>query len=216
MSVHTWPNLVAMFFDQVKRHGDAPFLWAKRDGAFHPLTWRQAAEQVVALARGLKHLGLDVGDRVALISENRPEWLISDIAIMAAGGITVPAYTTNTEGDHLHVAVNSGAKGAIVSTRKLAANLLPAAHRADDMNFVITMEEPGISQHLSVEVHAWDDVLAGGAAGTFDVTAEAGRWRSVAGTPLWEGATPWRRSEAWVWLRVCRTFPQAGAPPWSC
>ena len=178
MSVHTWPNLVVMFFDQVKRHGDAPFLWAKRDGAFHPLTWRQAAEQVVALARGLKHLGLDVGDRVALISENRPEWLISDIAIMAAGGITVPAYTTNTEGDHLHVAVNSGAKGAIVSTRKLAANLLPAAHRADDMNFVITMEEPGISQHFSVEVHAWDDVLAVGAAGTFDVAAEAGRWRS--------------------------------------
>ena len=178
MSDNTWPNLVAMFFDQAKRHGDDPFLWAKRDGAFHPLTWRQTAEQVVALARGLKHLGLDVGDRVALVSENRPEWLISDIAIMAAGGVTVPAYTTNTEGDHLHVAVNSGAKGAIVSTRKLAANVLPAAHRADDMDFVITMDAPGISQHLSVNVHAWDDVLAGGAAGTFDVAAEAGRWRS--------------------------------------
>ncbi len=177
MSHDTWPNLVAMFFDQAERHGDAPFLWVKRDGAFRPLTWRRAAERVVALARGLKHLGLEIGDRVALVSENRPEWLIADIAIMAAGGVTVPAYTTNTEDDHLHVAVNSGAKGAIVSTRMLAANFLPAAHRADDMDFVITMEAPGISQHLSVDVHAWDDVLAGGAAGTFDIAADAGRWR---------------------------------------
>ena len=177
MSDHAWPNLVAMFFDQAERRGDAPFLWAKRDGAFHPLSWRQAAERVVALARGLRHLGLEVGDRVVVVSENRPEWLIADIAIMASGGVTVPAYTTNTEDDHLHVAGNSGAKGAIVSTRRLAAIFLPAAHRADDMEFVITMEAPDISQHLGVNLHAWDDVLAGGAAGTFDVAADAARWR---------------------------------------
>ncbi|MDP6785754.1 MAG: AMP-dependent synthetase/ligase [Rhodospirillales bacterium] len=177
MSANTWPNLVAMFFDRAERHGDAPFLWAKRDGIFHPVTWRQAAEQVIALARGLKNLGLEAGERVVLVSENRPEWLIADIAIMAAGGVTVPAYTTNTGDDHLHVAENSGAKGAIVSTSKLAKNFLPAAHRADDMDFVITMEAPDISQHLSVNLHLWGDVLADGAAGTFDVAADAGRWR---------------------------------------
>jgi long-chain acyl-CoA synthetase len=178
MSANTWPNLAAMFFDRAVRHGDAPFLWAKQEGTFHPVTWRQAAEQVVSLARGLKNLGLEVGDRVVLVSENRPEWLISDIAIMAVGGITVPAYTTNTQEDHLHVAENSGAKGAIVSTRKLAENFLPAAHRADDMEFVITMEAPGISQHLSVNLHTWDDVLAGGSVANFDVAAEVGRWQS--------------------------------------
>ena len=53
-----------------------------------------------------------------LVSENRPEWLIADFAIMAAGCITVPAYVTNTERDHLHVLDNSGASAVIVANRQ--------------------------------------------------------------------------------------------------
>ena len=83
MDYKTCPNLVAMFFDQAARLGDKPFLWAKRDGTWDPLTWNEAAAHVSALARGLKGLGIEPGDRVVLVSENRPEWLISDIAIMA-------------------------------------------------------------------------------------------------------------------------------------
>ena len=62
-----------------------------------------------------------------LVSENRPEWLISDLAIMAAGCVTVPTYTTNTERDHQHILDDSGARAVIVSTQKLAKTLLPAA-----------------------------------------------------------------------------------------
>ena len=65
-----------------------------------------------------------------LVSENRPEWLIADLGIMAAGCITVPTYTTNTERDHTHILGNSGAKAVIVSTQKLARNLMPAAIRS--------------------------------------------------------------------------------------
>jgi long-chain acyl-CoA synthetase len=55
-----------------------------------------------------------------LVSENRPEWLISDLAIMAAGCVTVPTYSTNTERDHQHILDDSGARAVIVSTAKLA------------------------------------------------------------------------------------------------
>ena len=65
-----------------------------------------------------------------LVSENRPEWLIADLAIMAAGCITVPTYTTNTERDHQHILDDSGARAVIVSTQKLAKTLLPAAIRS--------------------------------------------------------------------------------------
>ena len=55
-----------------------------------------------------------------LVTENRPEWLIADLAIMAAGCVTVPTYTTNTERDHQHILDESGARAVIVSTQKLA------------------------------------------------------------------------------------------------
>ncbi len=181
MDYKTCPNLVAMFFEQAARHGDKPFLWAKRDGNWEAFTWREAAARVSALARGLKGLGIEPGDRVVLVSENRPEWLISDVAIMATGAISVPAYVTNTVNDHLHIAENSGAKGAIVSTRRLSENFLPAAHRASQMKFVVAMEPPGISQEVSATVHAWEDVLAQsanqGADEDDDIAAAAGTWK---------------------------------------
>jgi long-chain acyl-CoA synthetase len=158
------PSLVAQFFAQAERLADQPFLWAKRDGAWHSISWRQAADQVRALARGLKRLGLEPGDRVALISENRPEWLIADHAIMAAGGVTVPAYTTNSVNDHLHVLTDSGAHMAIVSTAALAAKVLPAVVRAPSVEHVIAIEPVRHGQSDSFQLHQWGTVVAQGAA----------------------------------------------------
>ena len=123
-------SLVAMFFDRAGRGGEDPFLWRKADRAWHPLSWRQVANQVSALAHGLRELGLKEGDRVVLVSENRPEWCIADLGIMAAGCITVPTYTTNTERDHQHILDNSGAKAVIVSTAKLARTASRARSRS--------------------------------------------------------------------------------------
>ncbi len=75
-----------------------------------------------------------------LVSENRPEWLIADLAIMAAGCVTVPTYITNTERDHQHILDDSGARAVIVSTQKLARTLLPAAIRAIGCEHVIGIE----------------------------------------------------------------------------
>ena len=119
-------NLVSLFLARAADKGDRPFLWAKREGQWRPTSWAEAARQVAALATSLKRLGLEPGDRVALVSENRPEWLIADLAIMAAGCVTVPTYTTNTTRDHAHILGNSGARAAIVSSQKLAKSLVPA------------------------------------------------------------------------------------------
>src|SRR5947209_3992173 len=136
-------SLPAMFFDVARERADRPFLWAKRDGNYQSLSWSEVGEQVGRLARGLIALGLDPGDRVALVSENRPEWVIADLAIMAAGGITVPAYVTNTGDDHRHVLGNSGAHAVIVSTAALAARVIPAAEQVPSVRFAIAMEPVG-------------------------------------------------------------------------
>ncbi len=162
-------SLTALFFDQADALGDGPFLWAKHEGTYKPLTWRETAQAVKDLSRGLRDLGLKKGDRVVLVAENRPEWLIADLAIMAAGGITVPAYTTNTEHDHNHILTNSEAVGAIVSTRALGKRLLPAALEAPDCKWVVAIEDMDIEQKGPVDVHLWADTLARGRALPDDV-----------------------------------------------
>ncbi len=169
MNPDSCANLPRMLFDQAARLGDRPFLWAKRDGRYRPLSWRQAAAEVSRLSRGLRALGIGPGDRVALIAENRPEWLISDVAVMAAGAITVPAYTTNAPDDHLHVLTNSGAKAAIVSGPRLAPPFLDAARRAPRLKFAVAMEPLGFRQDIGVEIHPWADVLARGGDAPDDV-----------------------------------------------
>ncbi|MBL8660470.1 MAG: long-chain fatty acid--CoA ligase [Rhodospirillales bacterium] len=162
-----------MFFVQADRFGERPLLWAKRDGRYRPLSWRDVAARVCGLARGLRAIGVERGDRVIVVAENRPEWLIADLAIMAAGAITVPAYTTNTCDDYRHILENSGAKGVIVSTSRLAQTLLEAANRLASVSFVIVMEPPSLRQHLSVDVLAWDAVVARGECDHSNVLSDA-------------------------------------------
>ena len=159
MSPDRAPNLVAMFFDQASARSARPFLWHKQDGAWASTSWSEAATRVAAMARALVALGIAPGDRVVLVSESRPEWPIADLAIMAAGGITVPAYTTNQPNDHRHILTDSGAKGAIVSSAALARNLLPAALQAPALQFVIAIEELREQQATGIKIHGWDRLL---------------------------------------------------------
>ncbi len=159
MVIKRWENLVEMFFDQAAAMGDKPMLHVKRDGAWQSLTWAEAAHKVTLLTDALRAVGIKAGDRVVLVSENRPEWLISDLAIMAAGAISVPSYTTYTSRDFLHICENSGACAAIVSTKALANTFLKAAHQSDEMTDVICMEDPGMEQRINAKIYSWDEAL---------------------------------------------------------
>ena len=158
-SLEPFPNLVTMFFTRAREKGDAPFLWAKTDGQWVATSWAEAARQVAALATGLKAIGMKPGDRVMLVSENRPEWCISDLAIMAAGCITVPTYITNTERDHAHIIADSGACAIIVSTDKLARTLLQAVLRSNRGQTVIGID-PMRAPQGGVEFHDWRTLIA--------------------------------------------------------
>jgi len=160
LDIETSPNLVTLFLARADLLADRPFLHAKTDQGWQAITWAEAARRVVVLAQ---NLGYTRGERIMLVSENRPEWCIADLAIMAAGCITVPAYTTNTERDHLHILENSGSRGVIVSTAKLAKPLLPAVMRSGGANHLIAMEPLGMAQASTVEYHGWDAMLEGDA-----------------------------------------------------
>ncbi|MBO9581665.1 MAG: long-chain fatty acid--CoA ligase [Sphingobium sp.] len=160
-------SLTALFFSRAAELGDKPFLWTKRDGAWRAQSWTEVARAVASLAEALKAHGVRPGDRVMLVSENRPEFCIADLAIMAAGAITVPTYTTNTTRDHEHIISDSGACVVIFSTAKIAKPLMPAVIRSN-MRVAISMEPLGVLQSGSVAQFQWDALIAEHAA---DVTA---------------------------------------------
>ncbi len=162
MRYDSWPNLPAMFFDVVEQVGDRPLLWAKRDGEWVSVSGAEAARQVAGLAGFLGAIGIGRGDRVMLVAENRPEWAIADLAIMAAGAISVPAYVTNQVGDHRHVMSNSGARVLIVSTPALAERALSAAADVDGLDAVIMIEPPSEPAGAGPAVHYWPDAVAAG------------------------------------------------------
>ena len=169
-------NLVSLFLARAGEKGDKPFLWAKRDGAWRSISWVEAARQVAAFAESLKRIGLEPGDRVALVSENRPEWLIADLGIMAAGCVTVPTYTTNTTRDHAHILGNSEARAVIVSNQKLAKNLVPAVQTSSECHHIIGIDDIRAGQTPDwVTVHRWSELVAGEA----DVDALREREKAV-------------------------------------
>jgi long-chain acyl-CoA synthetase len=147
-------SLPAMFFAVAAEHGDRPFLWAKHAGKYQPLSWAETARTVNRLARGLVALGVQPGDRVALAAENRPEWAIADLAIMSAGAITVPAYTTNTVDDNRHIFGNSGARVVIASKPPISGRAAAAAAQTPNVEAVVVME--GLAPKGT---RFWEDVL---------------------------------------------------------
>ncbi|MEO0062203.1 MAG: hypothetical protein RLZZ08_763 [Pseudomonadota bacterium] len=154
-------SLVALFLQRAGEQGNRPFLTAKVDGSWQSITYAEAERMVCLLAASLRRMGLADGDRVMIVSENRPEWCIADLAIMAAGCITTPAYTTNTESDHRHILDDSGARAVIVSDAKLAKSLLPAIIKSGETRQVIAIEPMPTAQSGAVELHQWDALLQG-------------------------------------------------------
>ena len=164
----TMTSLPGMFFAQAKRLGARPFLWSKVNNVYRPHGWNDVAERINAVAHGLQTAGVRAGDRVMLVSENRPEWLIADLAIMSIGAIAVPAYTTNTTVNHLHIINDSGCKVVIVSTPQLARPVIAAAAETDRKLVLYVMDEPektmrADSENRAWEVRAWSDLMAAGA-----------------------------------------------------
>src|SRR4051812_48553771 len=86
-------NLVELCLGAALKYNKPDALNSKRGSEWHSIGASEFAQRVVNVASGLKELGIQAGDRIALLSENRPEWSIVDLAIAAVGAVNVPIYT---------------------------------------------------------------------------------------------------------------------------
>ena len=158
MNYSTWNSLPDMFYNVATKHGESAFLWKKSSGEYQALSWKTVLDEVTRLAIGLKNLEVKKGDRIAIVSENRPEWAIADLAIMSVGAISVPTYITNTIEDHKHILSDSSAIGVMVSNEILAKKILAAADNISSTKFVVAMDDINIS-NSSTSVYQWRDIL---------------------------------------------------------
>ena len=109
----------------VSRHNKEDALSYRADGKWHNIPAATFVERVKNVALGLSTLGVRPGDRIALLSENRPEWSIADLAILSLGAINVPIYTTQALDQVEYILSDSGAKALFISTRRLYKHVQP-------------------------------------------------------------------------------------------
>lgn len=168
-------NLLQSFARARERRGDAPLFLAKREDAWRAWSYAEVDRQTALLARFLAAAGVAPGERVLLLSENRPEWGIADLAIMRAGAVTVPAYTTHRPADLAYLLEHSEAKAAVVSTPQLLARLHAALEEVRGVGVVVCMDRCDHEAPGHVRQVGWEEALAEGeAAPEVDFTERAG------------------------------------------
>ena len=152
-------SIVSLFHHQSINLADKPYLWKKSDDQFVSLSWKQIREQVEAIAQGLINLGVLKGDRIIILSENRPEWQVADLAIMAIGAISVPAYTTSTSNDYEHIINHSGARCIIVSSHNLALKAIPAVLKSSKCQNIIKIDQDNKKYDDPVNITMWNKII---------------------------------------------------------
>jgi long-chain acyl-CoA synthetase len=125
------------------KYGKPDALNHKIGGEWINFSAESFVERVRHVALGLAALGIKQGDRVALLSENRPEWSITDLAILSLGAINVPIYTTQAIDQIRYILTDSGARAIFISNRRLYKHASPAIERLGFLDRLIFFDAEG-------------------------------------------------------------------------
>ena len=168
---HPPGTLTALFFETLEKFNRPDAYQVRRDGAYHPISHRETLDRVRQLSLGLVALGLQPGDRVAILSENRPEWAFIDWACLTGGMTDVPVYPSLPADQVRHILRNSGARAIFVSSTAQAAKIAQIRAETPDLAHVVSFDENCQADADRV----LGDVLAMGRAA--DTPDAAGQWK---------------------------------------
>lgn len=151
-------NLAHMFFNRAEKYGERVCMLVKKDGEWTPLSWNYIGDTVRNLSLGLIALGLKPGEKVSLLSENRPKWAFTDLATLAAGGILVTIYATNTPAQVQYVVDNSDSRFVIVSNNNQLQKVLEVSDQLPNLEHIIiydpitgiTDKDPRVKSFLEI------------------------------------------------------------------
>ena len=133
-------TIIDLFDEAVKRKSRPDALRVKREEGFQALSSEEVRSQVQGVVAGLMKLGVKPGDRIALLSENRPEWLVSDIAILSAGAINVPIYPTLPATQIEGLLNDAGVKVIILSTQEQLEKIREIQSKVPSLQTTLVMD----------------------------------------------------------------------------
>jgi len=160
MQISSFKNLNEIFFLQYEDHKKEDHLLFNNLNLkkFQTYTWQDTRSNVLKLANFLNSKNIKKADRVLLVSENRPEWLIADLAILLNAAITVPNYTTYTVNDFAFTINDSKPAGLIVSSSNLLKNILLAAKKINyNFNFIILLNE--CAENIGSNINNFSEIV---------------------------------------------------------
>lgn len=138
----TIPELFEFLTDDYGvKHPEKFIISRKVGGKYTGITYAELKEQTRSFAFGLTELGIGKGDKVAILSENRPEWVYADLAILGLGAVDVPLYPSLTSDSVEFILNNSEAKGIIISTKFQLTKLLKIKDKCRYLNFIVLLNE---------------------------------------------------------------------------
>jgi long-chain acyl-CoA synthetase len=137
------PHLPAALFTAAAAIPAEPAQWVRSGDAYQPIRYDVLAARVRTVATGLLAAGVEAGERVVVLMENRPEWAVTDYAAMAIGAVTVPLYCSYRPQDMRYVIEDAGARIVITSGGNLLAHVLQAVEACPDVQAVYALEPAG-------------------------------------------------------------------------
>jgi len=168
------PTLNQLWLDSLHRHPRPDLLWAKRDGRWQAISSHTFLRRAASLAESLQKLGVGKGDRVALFSENRPEWHIVDLAVLGLGAINVPIYLSESVERLQYILQHSEAKVCFVSTAEQFGKVSLLWNELPALEHVVSF---GVVGESGRRVLAWSALVRDDApaevVGVFEATARA-------------------------------------------
>lgn len=163
-------TIPSMFFARANKYGARRALKAKYEGGYNDISWLQFESKVRNFAYGLLALGLEPGDKVALLSENRPEWAYSDLAVLSLGCADVPLYPTDVANQIGYILADSDSKIAIVSTVSQLDKIIAVKPRTPALRKIIIMDPP--AEIEDPDIISFDSVARLGAENAANVRLE--------------------------------------------
>ncbi|MFO7260337.1 MAG: long-chain fatty acid--CoA ligase [bacterium] len=173
-------TLVQLFFEAVDRHDKPDAMLYKAGGEWRSISHRQLEADVRAIALGLEAYGIVRGDRVALLSENRPEWAMADYAVLCLGAIVVPIYATLLPHQIEYLLRDSGARAIFVSTGEQLEKVRRIRSMLPPLELVVVFDDVPTLEAGEVRLR---EVLERGRAAEGAVTPAAFRARALEARP---------------------------------
>ncbi|MDE0207182.1 MAG: long-chain fatty acid--CoA ligase, partial [Candidatus Tectomicrobia bacterium] len=145
-------SIPQVFFERSGRRGEKTAHMVKRDGLWQGISWQQLRSTVRLIARGLLTLDLQAGDRVAILSDNRAQWVQCDLGIMSAAGITVPVYASSTPDQAAYILQDAGVTALFIDTSAQLDKIMAMRTPVPSLKHLVIMvgDAPGNSDVLTL------------------------------------------------------------------